>query len=71
MLKASKSVKTLEIRGARTYFVIVFSGEMVNLDLLLFCCGNLLNIPLQYNGKRKQVGITWLLWQQKWILIFQ
>ena len=30
MLKASKSVKTLEIQGARTYFVILFSGEMVN-----------------------------------------
>ena len=29
MLKTSKSVKTLEIQGARIYFVILFSGEMV------------------------------------------
>ena len=29
MLKASKAVTTLEIQGARTYFVILFSGEMV------------------------------------------
>ena len=33
MLKTSKSVKTLEIQGARTYFVILFSGEMVQVSL--------------------------------------
>ena len=42
MLKESKSVKTLEIQGARTYFVILFSGEMVNMiNRCLFyvgCC---------------------------------
>ena len=30
MLKVSKAVTTLEIQGARTYFVILLSGEMVN-----------------------------------------
>ena len=33
MLKTSKSVKTLEIQGARIYFVILFSGEMVKVAL--------------------------------------
>ena len=34
MLKSSEAVTTLEIQGARTYFVILFSGEMVKFTVI-------------------------------------
>ena len=38
----------------------------INMELLLFLLlKSSLNVTPQYNGKRKQVDIMWLVWKQK------
>ena len=72
MLKASKSVQTLEIQGARTYFVILFSGEMVNLIGMLKGCLTLIivYIALNIRNLNKPRGVVQGLFTEKKCLHF-